>query len=171
LYAAHYGTVQAVGLNAKDPETIYAGTDNGILWKTTDLGGSWTRMGENDLSGHWITHVAVEPNDPNELYVTFSGYRSGDGKAYVLRSTDGGESWKDISANLPKAPVNDAVLAGGHLYVATDVGVFVTDTKEISWWRLGKDLPRSPVNDLRYSAKNDSLYAGTFGRGIYVIEL
>jgi photosystem II stability/assembly factor-like uncharacterized protein len=170
LYAAHYGTVQAIGLNAKDPDTIYAGTDSGLLWKTTDLGGSWDKIGGDDLPERWITHVEVEPKDPDTVYVSFSGFREGDDKAYVFRSGDGGESWKDISAKLPKAPVTDVVLVGNDLYASTDVGVFVTDTKNVFWYRLGRDLPLSPVNDLRYVEKNDTLYAGTFGRGIYAIR-
>lgn len=171
LYAAHYGTVQAVGLNDKDPETIYAGTDSGSLWKTSDLGGSWDKIGGGELPERWITHVEVEPKDPDTVYVSFSGFRRGDNKAYVFRSRDGGGSWKDISANLPKAPVTDVVLVGDALYASTDVGVFVTDKRDVSWFRLGKGLPLSPVTDLRYVEKNDTLYAGTFGRGIYAVKL
>lgn len=171
LYAAHYGTVQAIGLNEAKPETIYAGTDNGLLWKTTDLGGSWSKLEHKALPERWITHITVAPNDPATLYVTFSGYRQGDDSAYIVKSTDGGKNFEDISANLPKAPLNDVVLVDDQLYVASDVGVFTAKADGSRWFSVGKALPLVPVNDLRYIEKNGALYAGTFGRGIYAIRL
>ncbi|HVF52082.1 MAG TPA: glycosyl hydrolase [Actinomycetota bacterium] len=174
LYAAHYGTVQALGLNEVEPGTMYAGTDNGLLWKTESSGESdpliWTQIGAGQLPGHWITHIAVEPDDPDVLYISFSGFRSGDENAYVMTSRDGGTTFKDVTRGLPKAPVNDLVLVGDRLFAATDVGVFTTSTKSVEWHAVGRGLPLVPVNDLRYISGNDTLYAGTFGRGIYAIE-
>ncbi len=170
LYAGHFGTIQAVGVNKKEPETIYAGTDNGLLWKTTDLGESWAKIENEALPERWITHIAVKPSNPDVLYVSFSGYREGDNAAYVLRSKDGGKSWRNVSAKLPKAPVNDLVLVGRKLYAATDVGVFRTATRRVRWLKVGRGLPLVPVNDLRWIKKNRTLYAGTFGRGIYKVS-
>ncbi len=169
LYAAHYGTVQAIGLSASAPDTIYAGTDNGYLWKTTDAGGEWTELTSDALPGTWVTAIAVEPRNAGRLYVSHSGFREADEDAYVLYSRDGGATYRDVSANLPAAPVSDLVLVGGSLYAATDVGVFVTKTSRIRWYRVGAGLPNCPINDLKYVAKNRTLYAGTFGRGVYAI--
>ncbi|HYN37146.1 MAG TPA: glycosyl hydrolase, partial [Actinomycetota bacterium] len=170
LYAAHYGTVQALGLNKKNPDVIYAGTDNAKLWKTTDGGTLWTKIANDKLPNRWITHIAVKPTNPNVLYVSYSGYRNADQSAYVFRSKDGGENWKNVSKSLPKAPVNDLVLVGKRLYAASDVGVFVTRANRARWKKVGRGLPMCPINDLRYVSKNKSLYAGTFGRGIYKVK-
>jgi photosystem II stability/assembly factor-like uncharacterized protein len=169
LYANHYGTVQAIGLSRADPQTIYAGTDNRRLWKTTDRGATWRKIRDAALPRRWITHIDVSNKDAKVLYVTFSGYRQGDESAYVLRSRDGGRTWSDITNNLPTAPVNDIVLARNKLYVASDVGVFVSRTESVTWLRLGSGLPLSPVNDLRNVPRARLLFAGTFGRGIYEI--
>lgn len=169
LYAGHYGTVQAIGLNRAKPDVVYAGTDNGNLWKTTDLGETWAKIESEALPDRWITHIQVKPNDPDVLYVTYSGFRQGDKKAYVFRSRNGGKSWLDISKNLPRAPVNDIVLVGRRLYIATDVGVFTSRTRDVRWLKLGSGLPNVPCNDLRWIKKNASLYVGTFGRGIYKV--
>ncbi len=170
LYAAHYGTVQAIGLNKKDPKTVYAGTDNGLLWKTTDLA-SWTKIENEALPKRWVSHIAVARGNPNVFYVSFSGFREGDDAAYVVVSKDGGKTFKDISKNLPKAPVNDLELVGRRLFAATDVGVFVTSVRSTRWLKIGRSLPMTPINDLRWIPKNGSLYAGTFGRGIYKLRL
>jgi photosystem II stability/assembly factor-like uncharacterized protein len=169
LYAAHYGTVQAIGLNKKDPKTIYAGTDNGLLWKTTDTGATWTQLESDALPQHWVTHIEVARGNPAVAYISFSGYREADGSAYVVKTKDGGKTFKNVAANLPKAPVNDLVLVGKKLYAATDVGVFRSSTRRLRWLKVGRGLPLCPINDLRFNAKTGSLFAGTFGRGVYKI--
>ncbi|MDQ3986421.1 MAG: glycosyl hydrolase [Actinomycetota bacterium] len=171
LYAAHYGTVQALGLSKDKPKTIYAGTDNKLFWKTTDLGDNWTKLQDKNLPQKWVTDIEVDQKNADVLYATFSGYREGVAKAYVVKSTNGGKDWKDISRGLPSAPVNDSELVGNKLYLSNDVGVFVTDTNRIRWLRVGRGLPLITVNDLRYIDKKDALFAGTFGRGVWKISL
>lgn len=169
LYANHYGTIQAVGLNHADPQVIYAGTDNALLWKTVDGGANWTEL--TPAVRRWVTHIEVKRDNPNVVYMTFSGYRSGDHTPYVVRSTNGGATWTDISANLPQAPVNDLVLVRGRIYVATDLGVFTTRTSRIRWAGAGSGFPQVVVTDLRYVPLNGTLYAGTFGRGIWSLNV
>ncbi|MEA2497853.1 MAG: hypothetical protein QOH26_258 [Actinomycetota bacterium] len=174
LYAAHFGTVQAIALSKKKPDLIWAGTDNGLLWKTKDGGGTWTKIVTEDevLPTRWITQIALNKKRPRVVYVTYSGFRDADNAAYVFRSTNGGKNWVNISRNLPRAPVNDIEKVGKRLYVATDVGVFVTKTgTKIKWLRLGRGLPLSPINDIEWVKKNGRLYAGTFGRGIYKVRV
>ena len=173
LYANHYGTVQAVGLSKTSPDTIYAGTDNGYLWKSTDAGATWTELTPNDkLPDSWVTHITVSPRNANVVYLTFGGYHGGDKNPYVFRSRNGGTTWKNLSANLPQAPVQDLLLVGKRMYVATDVGVFAAATKgRTRWFAVGRGLPNIPVNDIRYVAKSRKLYAGTFGRGIYAARI
>ena len=170
LYAGHWATVQAIGLNRKRPRVIYAGTDNSKLWKTKNLGGDWTEIKDKKLPNRWITDIAVKKNNPRVLYVSYSGYRNGDLSAYVFRSRNGGKRWRNVSKNLPRAPVNDLVLTGRRLYAATDVGVFLTRTKQPpNWLRVGNGLPRSPINDIEYVGRARTLYAGSFGRGIWKV--
>lgn len=173
LYAAHYGSVQAVGLSASNPEVIYAGTDNGFLWKSTDTGASWTELTPNaQLPNSWVTHITVHPRNPNIVYLTYGGYHGGDKTPYVFLSKDGGKNWTNLSGNLPQAPVQDLVLVRGWKFVATDVGVFVSGKRKPKrWFAQGKLLPNVPINDIRYVPKNRTLYAGTFGHGIRAISI
>jgi photosystem II stability/assembly factor-like uncharacterized protein len=172
LYAAHYGTVQAIALTKKKPGLIWAGTDNGLLWKTKDDGGTWTKIEVADevLPQRWITQIAINSRRPRVVYVSYSGFREADHSAYVFKTTNGGKNWVNISRNLPRAPVNDMEKVGKRLYAATDVGIFVTKTKKIRWKKLGRGLPLSPINDIEWVKKNGKLYAGTFGRGIWKIK-
>jgi photosystem II stability/assembly factor-like uncharacterized protein len=167
------GVVTAIGVSASDSNVIYAGTDNGRLWVTRDLGGEWIELSDNEaLPGTWITRVTVDPADADTVYVSYSSYRDGSDAAHLVKTTDGGLTFTDITGDLPTAPVNDVVLAGdGLLAVATDVGVFMSDDDGASWLRVGDNLPTVPVLDLRYHEGSNTLTAATFGHGIQRVTL
>lgn len=160
-----FGTITTVAAATTDSRTIYVGTDDGRVWVTGDLGASWALV----LSGQpWVTRVAVDEQDARTVYVTLSGYRSGSYRPHVLVSRDAGRSWRDLSGNLPQAPVNDVILGrGSTVYVATDQGVFVSWSGDGHWARLGHALPLVPVDDLEYDPGHHRLVAATFGRGMY----
>jgi photosystem II stability/assembly factor-like uncharacterized protein len=166
-----FGTVTTVAGAKTDPNRILAGTDDGRLWFTTNLGGNWTRVTDSNLPGTWVTRVIVDPSNAAVAYATFSGFRSGTTLPYVLKTIDGGATWASIAGDLPEAPVNDIVVVNSILYVGTDVGIFRSDNSGATWLTAGADLPNVPVTDLEYRATSNSLYAATFGRGIFVLPL
>jgi Sortilin, neurotensin receptor 3, len=176
-----FGTITTVAVAKTDPDVIYAGTDDGWLWGTKDGGATWTRFTDPALPDRWVTHLAVDPRRAEVAYVTYSGLRNADNTAHVLRTTDGGAHWTDISGNLPFAPTQDVVvdpLNPNRIFVSDDLGVFTANVAkagsqnpDVQWFRLGAGLPRVPVNDLEYQASTNTLYAATYGRGIFSIQL
>jgi photosystem II stability/assembly factor-like uncharacterized protein len=172
LYAGHYGVVTSLAASPKDSATILAGTDNGRVWITRDTGTTWTELQHENLPERWVSRVTMSPTDAETAYIAFSGYREGDNGAYVVKTTDAGATWKNITGNLPKAPVGDVTVVGKRLFVASDVGVFTSGLNGGKWLKVGgKSLPLAPVTELRYIPKNKRLYAATFGRGIYSTKL
>ena len=156
-----------------DPNTIYLGTDTGRLWKTTDLGTTWTEFVGRGLPVRWVNAIVVDPIDANHVYVAFSGYREGDESANVWETTDGGDSWQNISGNLPNAPVEMITYdqPSGQLYAATDFGVFYLKNGKKDWARLGTGLPNTPVLDVKLSGHGSTLFGATFGRSVWKIAL
>lgn len=124
-----------------------------------------------DLPIAWITRVEIDPEDPDVAYVTYSGFRQGVDAAYVLRTTDGGVNWTDITGDLPNAPLNDVNVVGDALAVAGDFGVFLTRDLGRHWLKLGRDLPLAPIHELRWHAPTNTLYAATFGRSAWKVAL
>jgi hypothetical protein len=176
-----FGTLTTVAAATTNPNVLYAGTDDGFLWGSKDLGATWTRFTDPALPNRWVTRVAVDPTDANVAYVTYSGLRNADNNAHVLRTIDGGAHWTDISGNLPFAPTQDVVidpLNPNRVFVASDLGVFTANVAKangqnpaVTWYRLGRGLPRAPVDDLDYQASTNTLYAATYGRSIWSIQL
>jgi photosystem II stability/assembly factor-like uncharacterized protein len=167
-----FGTTTAVAVSESDPDVLYAGTDDGKLWTTKDLGDTWMEVDEDQLPGTWVTRIAIDPDDPDIAYATFSGFRAGSDRAHVLRTEDGGETWHDRTTNLPDAPVNSVIALGDEaLIVGSDAGVFVSYGRDQSWIPVGDDLPKAPVLYLRYHEPTGTINAATFGRGIYEFEL
>jgi photosystem II stability/assembly factor-like uncharacterized protein len=170
----NWGTITAVGVSKSAPSTIFVGTDTGRLWKTENLGQSWTEFVGKGLPDRWVTRVAVDPADEDDVYVTFSGFRNGEDAAHVYRTEDGGDRWRNISGNLPNAPVNDVVLDSDgdrDVYVGTDVGVFYLKNGKKNWKAVGRGLPLAPILDLRLHEPTDTLYAGSFGRSAWKVGI
>jgi photosystem II stability/assembly factor-like uncharacterized protein len=172
-------------------DTITQGTPfgNGIA---TNVGGDkpgkagtgdgWHIAKAAGLPRRLITSVRMDPTDTRTIYVTLAGYArrwaapgavsedvSGVGTGHVFKSTDAGESFKDVSGNLPDVPADWTALRDGQLIVGTDVGVFVScDTTGGAYSRLGRGLPNVPVSSLRFKPGDpDLLFVATFGRGAY----
>jgi hypothetical protein len=87
----------------------------------------------------------------------------------VYQSTNGGQSWTDVSGNFPDVPANSIqALSDGSLVVGTDLGVVIRPAGSTSWSRLGGNLPLTVAMDVELGPDN-KIYAATHGRGIWSI--
>ncbi len=171
LYRNHYGTISALAVAPSNPNVIWVGTDNGYLYRSTDRGETWTELPNPVRPKLWISRITIDPNDAKTVYLAFSGYREGDNAAYLLRTPNSGQSWTDITGNLPHAPVTDVIVVGRNLYVSTDVGVFASPMSTPSWYAVGVGMPRLVATDLRYMPTNNTLYVATFGMGVWSLPV
>jgi len=170
-----YSTITTIAVAPSDPEVIYVGTDDGLLWRTTDGGLEWVQLSDGDeehsIPGTWVTRLAVDPDDADVAYATFSSFRNGSDSPHVIRTSDGGATWENISGDLPSAPVNEIVVVEEQLIVGTDVGVFLSRDAGATWLTVGSNLPAVVINDLEYHAGTNTLTAATFGHGIQRVTL
>ncbi|HUL74060.1 MAG TPA: hypothetical protein VLT86_13220 [Vicinamibacterales bacterium] len=173
----------AVAVAPTNSQAVYAGTLNGDVLATTDRGATWRSVAGPDagpLPVRPVNEVIVDPLNTNTAYVAYSGFDSnGSGRGHVFRTTDGGQTWQDITGTLPDVPVNtllidpDSVATSSPrvLYAGTDIGVFrVTLDGTTNWQAFGSGLPPVVVNRLSYNAATRQLFAATYGRGLWVIS-
>jgi photosystem II stability/assembly factor-like uncharacterized protein len=169
-----FGTITTIDVSPKNPQIIYAGTDDGNVWVTANGGTTWTKISQT-FPLRWITRVTADPFDANTAYVTVSGFRWNEYQPNIFKTTNLGATWVNISTNLPQVPVNDIIpdpSARGTLYAATDVGVFVSSSNIAPKWDiLGTGLPLSPVVDIRLHKATRKLVAATYGRSMYTYVL
>jgi hypothetical protein len=108
-------SVNALAVAPSDPDTIYAGTDLGLA-RSVDGGDRW-RLVSN--SRYFLWTVVVDPERAETVYGATPDPRSG-----VLRSTDGGRTWRPFGARLPRRGVLDLALdpSGKWLYAGLSDG-------------------------------------------------
>jgi photosystem II stability/assembly factor-like uncharacterized protein len=85
--------VHQVAIAPSQPDTIYAATSGGGVWRSDDGGSSWTLPGDEMTSRdvHW---VQVDPSDPNTAW---AGTESDGSSSALWRTNDRGATWKQIS--------------------------------------------------------------------------
>jgi photosystem II stability/assembly factor-like uncharacterized protein len=138
------------------------------LYRTNDGGATeWTRLTGSGYSGN-ITGIAIHPVDPQIVAITTNG----SGKVFV--SYDGGTSWSSLRLNLPDFSALCVVWqdnAINSLYLGMNYGIYYIDDNLDEWIPYNNALPNVIVNELEINYAENKLYAGTYGRGLWVAPL
>ncbi|HNP49904.1 MAG TPA: T9SS type A sorting domain-containing protein, partial [Bacteroidia bacterium] len=103
-------------------------------------------------------------------YISMAGFSAG---VKVFKTTDAGQTWQNISFNLPNLPVNCVKNVPGTdmLLAATDIGVYVLDSASSTWGLFSTGLPNVIVTDIEFNEALNKIYVSTFGRGIWETDL
>jgi len=154
-----------------DTATLYAASYRNIF-VTHDHGLTWSNITAGlPASFAFMTDVETSVYDANTVYVTFSGFRSGE---KVYQTVDGGLTWTNISGTLPNVPFNTIVIqdnGNSDMYAGCDFGVFFKNDTMPDWVAFNSNLPGVIVSDLDINYRIGKLFAATHGRGIYAIDL
>src|SRR6266496_4041631 len=165
-----------------DPNAAGTGFQSGLV-VLSNAGGSYHLVtsfptgGTSGLPQRFVTGVFVDPANPANAYVTFSGYSrhwnvgpNDPGVGHVFQITGSSAAWSitDRSGDLIDAPANDVVVVNGDLVVGTDFGAYVSADNGATWSRLGTNLPNVVVSQLYVTAGN--ILAGTHGRGLWTFS-
>ncbi len=164
--------ISAVAVAPGNSSIIWVGYNDGSVYATangTASSPTWVQknFGTPNLPNRFCSRLTIDPNNQNEVYATFGGFSSGN----VWRTTDGGTTWTDLSANLPQAPVFSLVVSpheSSFLYVGTEVGIFASENGGVSWSPSNDGPANVEVVDLSWVG--DTLLAATHGRGCFAIQ-
>lgn len=165
-----YGTLASISESPFQFGLIYTGSDDGLVYVTKNAGGSWTKISEAFPKDLWVSRVVASQHKKERVYVTLNGYRWDDFKVYVYMSDNYGQTWKDISSNIPASPVNvirEDSENENILYLGTDNGAYVSFNQGESWDVFSNGVPNVAVHDIVLQPEAKDVLLGTHGRSIY----
>ena len=178
--AETYGTIVSIAESPTRPGILFAGTDDGRVWGSKNDGGTWEELTKRFPGlppNAYVSEIEASPHDSMTVFVTFDNHRVGDFTPYVYHSADFGKTFRSIAANLPTGGpdfvhvIRQDPANADLLFVGTDVGVFVSTNRGVSWQRFMTGLPTVPVNDLKIHPRDRELIAATHGRSVWVVDI
>ena len=176
--------VSTLKFSEADPDLLFFGTNAGQVYKIdsvrTSVNGTRVNItGSNFPAGAYVSSVEPDRLNPNNIIVTFSNYEV----ISIFYTTDGGQTWADVSGNLEQNPdgsgdgpsvnwgtiYNDGTTK--KYYVGTSIGLFSTDTLNglnTVWVQEGPNTIGNVVIDMITARAYDgNIVVGTHGNGVY----
>ena len=169
-------TITTISESPVVPGIIWCGTDDGNVQVTRNGGRTWKNVVENipDLPPNtWCSRVEASHFDPSTVYAAFDGHRTADYGTYVYKTSDYGETWISITANLPFGWVHviqEDLKNKNLLYVGTEFGIFASLDGGESWFSLKNNLSTVAVRDIIVHPRENDLIIGTHGMGVWIID-
>lgn len=167
------GRLNTIAFYKDNTDTLYVGAPGGGIWKSTDGGASWVSKGDS-LPNSGVSDIVIDPSNPKVIYLaTGDFYGSNNRSLGVLKSTDGGDSWKttgltftlkqrDFVANLLIDPNNTNTV-----FATTKSNIKRTTDGGVTWKNVhtDKDVVFSTI---QYKMGSDStLYATSDWGSLY----
>src|SRR5579872_4520050 len=158
---------------------VWAGTNDGQVWYTKDGGGHWNNVTKN-ISGlpAWGTVTSIEPShfEAGTAYVSIDFHLMDNRDPYIYKTTDFGQSWTQISSDLPKNELSYVRVVAedpnckGLLFVGTGNDLYYSSDDGAHWKVLDDGLPHATVSWAVVQKQFHDLVVSTYGRGLYILD-
>jgi len=171
--AEAYCTIFALAESPQEPNTLWAGTDDGLVKISKDRGKTWEDITPPALP-EWALISIIDPSEHHAgtAYVAATRYKSDDTTPYLFKTSDYGKTWTTITNGIPSTDftrtIREDKAQQGLLYAGTETGAYVSFDDGANWQRLGGNFPVAPVYDL--IIKGHSLVVATHGRSIWMLD-
>lgn len=167
------GVIYTIAPSPLRAQTVWVGTDDGLIHLTQDDGKTWANVTPPELSA-WSKVVMMDAShfDINEAFAAIDRHRLEDNEPYIYRTRDGGKTWQKITSGLPAGvylqTVREDTERKGLLFAGTELGVFVSFNDGDRWQPLQLNLPPVSMRDL--VVHDNDLIVATHGRGFWVLD-
>jgi len=169
----HRGVIYALAPSFKEANTIWAGTDDGLIHITRDGGKSWQNVTPQRLKP-WSKVSIIEAShfDAATAYAAINSFRLDDLRAHIYRTRDFGKTWLEITKGIPGGGASNVVREDparkGLLYAGTEGSVYVSFNDGDDWQPLQLNLPHTSMRDL--AIHGDDLIVATHGRSFWILD-
>src|SRR5215203_546923 len=166
------GVIYTVAPSYKDVNTIWCGTDDGLIQVTRDGGKTWKDVTPPAITS-WskVSLMDASHTDANTAYAAVNRIRCDDMHPHIYRTNDGGKTWKEIVNGLPDDPINvvrEDPKQKGLLFAGSERAVYVSFDDGEHWQSLRLNMPATSIRDL--VVKDDDLVIGTHGRSFWILD-
>ena len=168
-----FGVVYSIGPSPIAANTVWVGTDDGLIHVTRDDGKTWNNVTPPDMTS-WskVSQIEAGHFDVETAYASVDRHRIADNKPYIYRTHDGGKTWQNVVAGIPEGAYVNSVKedprAKGLLYAATELRVYVSFNDGARWQAMQNNMPVTSVRDI--VVHGDDLAIATYGRGFWVMD-
>ncbi len=170
--AENYGTIAYVMESPHEKGVIWVGTDDGLVQLTRDGGKTWTNVTPKTLQECLVNAVEVSPHDKGTAYIATTRYKFNDHIPKMMKTTDYGQTWTDITGNIPYGAFTRVVREDPKrkdlLFAGTETGIYISWNGGKNWERFNLNLPVTPILDLMI--KHDDLIVATSGRAFWILD-
>jgi len=169
----HRGVIYAVAPSFKEANTIWAGTDDGLIHITRDGGKSWQNVTPAQLKP-WSKVSIIEAShfEAGTAYAAINSFRLDDLRAHIYRTRDFGKTWEEITRGIPDGGASNVVREDpgrkGLLFAGTEGSVYVSFDDGDDWQPLELNLPHTSMRDL--AIHGDDLIVATHGRSFWILD-
>jgi photosystem II stability/assembly factor-like uncharacterized protein len=166
------GVIYTVAPSYVDINTIWCGTDDGLIHLTKDGGKTWKNVTPSAITS-WskVSLMDASHTDVNTAYAAVNRIRCDDQRPHIYKTTDGGKTWTEIINGLPNDPINvvkEDPIRKGLLFAGSERAVYVSFDDGANWQSLRLNMPATSIRDL--VIKDDDLVIGTHGRSFWILD-
>lgn len=170
--AENYGTICYVAESQHKQGVIWACTDDGLVQLTKDGGQNWSNVTPKGLEECLVNAIDISPHDPATAYIATTRYKFNDHTPRLLKTTNFGKSWTDITGNIPQGAFTRVVreddVRKDLLFAGTETGMYVSWNGGKEWTAFNLNLPLTPILDL--IIRHNDLVVATSGRAFWVLD-
>jgi hypothetical protein len=179
LYAmSNFHTIANFSESPVDEKILWVGTDDGLIQVSKDGGKKWKKIDLKKVRGipanAYVNDIRADLFDANTVYVALDNHKEGDFKPYLIKSTNLGKSWKSLAKTIPDKHLVWRIVQDHKnkdlLFLGTELGLFFTVDGGKNWLELNGGMPTISTRDVKIQRRENDLIAGTFGRGIYILD-
>ncbi len=174
------GSGTAVAESPRNPDVLYAGTDDGNLWVTRDGGNKWTNLTDKMIEkkiipgARWVATIEPSRYKEGRCYVVLDAHRSDDDAPYVFLTDDFGETWQALHGNLPTGStrcLREDIKNEDVLYLGTEFAVYASLDRGKTWSKINNNLPTVAVHDFAQHPTAGEMVAATHGRSLWILDV